>query len=199
MTKRIYIAGPMSDCDNYNFESFEWAAKHLRDIGYEPVSPAEVHGIKDDWEWEDYLKADLALLIDCDAIVMLAGWEESRGACLEHDTARRLGLSVMEFDARGRLQTLEEEGDDEPTILTEAQRLVFGPREADYGHPILDLGRAARIWSVILDAPVSAQQVALCMIGTKISRELHRPKEDNRIDIAGYAAVLDRIETYEGG
>ena len=35
------------------------------------------------------------------------------------------------------------------------------------------------------------EQVPLCMIAVKISRECHEPKRDNMIDIAGYAETLD--------
>ena len=35
-----------------------------------------------------------------------------------------------------------------------------------------------------------------CMIAVKISRECHRPKRDNRVDIAGYAEALDMVVNY---
>jgi hypothetical protein len=49
------------------------------------------------------------------------------------------------------------------------------------------------MWSQILGAPVSPQQIAMCMIATKLCREVHRAKHDNRLDIIGYAALLDDI------
>ncbi len=83
------------------------------------------------------------------------------------------------------------------TILQEAQRLVHGDRGADYGHPVHDFTRTGRIWSAILDLDeVTPQQVALCMIGVKMSREVNRPKRDNRTDIAGYAETLDMVEEF---
>lgn len=80
------------------------------------------------------------------------------------------------------------------TVLQEAQRLVYGNRCDDYGHPADDYDRVARLWAVILEAPVSAKQAALCMVAVKIARECHRPKRDNRVDGAGYFAVVDRIQ-----
>lgn len=35
------------------------------------------------------------------------------------------------------------------------------------------------------------------MIAVKISRECHRPKRDNRVDIAGYAEVLDMVIEFQ--
>jgi len=79
------------------------------------------------------------------------------------------------------------------TILEEAQRLVYGDRQADYGHPIDDWTRTAAMWSAILGVPVTAEQAVMCMVTVKLSREVNRPKRDNRTDAAGYAAVLDLI------
>lgn len=79
------------------------------------------------------------------------------------------------------------------SILTEAQRLVHGDRGADYGSPLEDFTKTARIWSVILGVEVSAEQVALCMVGLKISREIHKPKRDNRVDGAGYFETLQMV------
>jgi hypothetical protein len=76
------------------------------------------------------------------------------------------------------------------TILLEAQRLVHGDRGADYGHPLEDFSRTALIWSAILGVEVTAEQVGLCMIGVKLSRQCNRPKRDNMVDAAGYAETV---------
>jgi hypothetical protein len=82
------------------------------------------------------------------------------------------------------------------SALQEAQRLVHGDRGADYGHPIHDFARTARIWSAILGVDVKPEQVALCMVGVKISRECNKPKRDNRVDGAGYFETLEMIYQY---
>lgn len=76
------------------------------------------------------------------------------------------------------------------TILQEAQRLVHGDRQADYGHPLDDFSKTAKMWSGILGVEVTAEQVGLCMCCVKISRQLNRPKRDNMTDLAGYAATV---------
>jgi hypothetical protein len=67
-----------------------------------------------------------------------------------------------------------------------AVRLVTGDRTDDYGHPLDNLDRAARIWSVILGVEVTAEQVCLCMEGMKIAREVNRRKLDSVVDGIGY-------------
>jgi hypothetical protein len=71
-------------------------------------------------------------------------------------------------------------------IAAHAANLVFGDRNDDYGHPLDDFTRAGKIWEAILGIPVSAEQVALCMEGVKIAREVHRRKMDNIVDGIGY-------------
>ena len=84
-------------------------------------------------------------------------------------------------------------GEGVTTVLDEAKRVVYGERAANYGHPTADFWRSAKMWSVILGTTVTAEQVALCMIALKISRECNRPKRDNIVDIAGYAACIERL------
>ena len=79
------------------------------------------------------------------------------------------------------------------TILDEAGSLVDGDRNADYGRPIHDFDRAAQIWSAILGTQVTGEQVALCMVGVKLAREVHRPKRDNLVDAVGYLLAYDSV------
>lgn len=88
--------------------------------------------------------------------------------------------------------------DKDKSILEEAQELVNGDRGRAYGHPILDFTRTSKMWSVILDADVSPQQVGLCMIALKLSRECNKHNRDNVLDIAGYALTVQMIEEHDG-
>lgn len=44
--------------------------------------------------WADYLIRDLMLLKDCDAIVMLPNWMQSKGAMTEHAFAEGMGIEI---------------------------------------------------------------------------------------------------------
>lgn len=78
--------------------------------------------------------------------------------------------------------------------LRVAMSLVDGDRQNDYGHPLDDFSKTAKIWSAILGIEVTPKQVALCMIGVKISREVNRPKDDNLIDMAGYVQTAWMVD-----
>lgn len=77
------------------------------------------------------------------------------------------------------------------SILEEAQSLVFGDRNASYGHPFDDYTRTARMWEAILGMTpytITPRIACLMMAAVKISREVNKPKRDNLVDLAGYAA-----------
>lgn len=78
-------------------------------------------------------------------------------------------------------------------VLEEANKLVHGDRNADYGHPLDDFSKTAAMWTAILGHPVSPEQVGLCMCAVKISRQLNKPKADNLIDLAGYAETVNMV------
>lgn len=91
--------------------------------------------------------------------------------------------------------------EDNQTILTEAEALVYGDRQGDYGHPRQDFTRTALLWTGVLmhklaeGEHITPEDIALCMVQVKISREVNKPKRDNRVDGAGYLLCLDRLET----
>ena len=84
------------------------------------------------------------------------------------------------------------------TILDEAKAHIFGDRNAAYGHPADDYAKVAKIWSGVLmgklTKEITPREAILCMIGMKMSREAHKPKRDNVVDIAGYAGCLERLD-----
>lgn len=90
---RIYISGPMTGIEDFNFPAFHAAAVALRGMGYVVSSPAEVNP-DTTMTWEQCLRADIKALCDCDVIALLPGWENSKGAHLEVHVAHRLGIRV---------------------------------------------------------------------------------------------------------
>jgi hypothetical protein len=78
-------------------------------------------------------------------------------------------------------------------IAAQAARLVSHDRNNEYGHPYDDFTRAALIWEAVIGVPVTAEQVALCMIGVKIAREVHKPKADTVVDGIGYFLTLAMV------
>lgn len=76
-------------------------------------------------------------------------------------------------------------------VLQEAQALVLGDRNADYGHPRQEFERIARLWSAYTGATIFPEDVPMMLILLKAARERHAHKRDNLVDIAGYALCAE--------
>ena len=99
--KRIYIAGPMTGKPDLNRAEFlnasiEIVGKHeeLCDI----VNPHHV-GAAREWTESTCVRTIaeelLKHLVICDAIYMLRGWQDSKGATAEHAVAKWIGLEII--------------------------------------------------------------------------------------------------------
>lgn len=75
-------------------------------------------------------------------------------------------------------------------MLDEAATLVSHDRNDDYGDPGDNFSDIAQMWSAYKGIRFSAHDVAAMMVLIKIARIRSSPgKDDNWVDIAGYAAV----------
>ncbi|MGL5181011.1 DUF4406 domain-containing protein [Herbaspirillum huttiense] len=90
---RIYVAGPMSGLPELNFPAFHAAAAELRAQGFDVVNPAEINP-DPAAGWVACMRADIAQLVTCDEILLLPGWENSRGVTLERHIALKLEMGV---------------------------------------------------------------------------------------------------------
>ncbi|WP_322069945.1 DUF4406 domain-containing protein [Paraburkholderia bannensis] len=93
---KLYIAGPMTGYPELNFPAFHAEAARLRALGFEIVNPAELNA-DPTAEWLDCMRVDIAAMMTekCDGVALLPGWEHSRGAPIEHNLMRDLGLRVI--------------------------------------------------------------------------------------------------------
>jgi len=102
----LYIAGPMSNQPDMNWDMFEEAEEAIKAKGYEAVNPHKIN-FKDKEHMANnhrfytsahYLQRDIRRLVDCDGIVMLPNHDESSGAGIELFIARRLEMPVYLYD-----------------------------------------------------------------------------------------------------
>lgn len=95
--KKIYISGKISGLtpDEYRANFLE-AARQLHAQGYEVINPI-FNGVDATQPWQVHMKADIRLLLECDAIYMLPNWELSNGATLEREIAKALDF-VIEYE-----------------------------------------------------------------------------------------------------
>ena len=83
------------------------------------------------------------------------------------------------------------------SILSEAERIVNGERQADYSDPVANFNRIASIASAIMAKDITAEECCIVMIVVKLARENYKHKRDNLVDLAGYVEILNRIKESE--
>lgn len=93
---KVYVAGPMTGYPELNYPAFAEASARLRALGFEVVSPAELNPIET--PYLAAMKNDIRALVDCDHILMLDGWEKSKGATLENHIAQVLDIPPIVLD-----------------------------------------------------------------------------------------------------
>ena len=92
----LYIIGPVTGIDNGNLPRFTRARIALEGSGYGTDIPHD--HIPHDAEWDEAMKASLKHLLDADGVALLTGWHDSKGACLEYDVARKVGIPAYTVD-----------------------------------------------------------------------------------------------------
>ena len=81
-------------------------------------------------------------------------------------------------------------------ILEAATKCVCGDREQDYGSPENNFNTIAKFWSAYKGCEFDAVDVAAMLALLKIARiSSGHAKDDNWIDLAGYAACGGEIES----
>ena len=106
-----YVAGPMRGYAEFNFPAFDYATKILRRISCEVFSPAEnarkmgfdptgmdgtlVDLLDSNFDFRDALAVETNFICRrATHILMLSGWENSKGAVAERALGIALGLMI---------------------------------------------------------------------------------------------------------
>ena len=96
----LYLAGRMSGLPDSGYPAFRAASEALRKRNYTVLSPHETHNGSPDHPggrpW--YLREAIRLLLRCDSVAVLPGWEHSNGAKMEVLIAQELGMNVQAVD-----------------------------------------------------------------------------------------------------
>lgn len=95
-----------------------------------------------------------------------------------------------------QLELFPEEG---KSVLAEAEELIFGQREQDYGHPRGNFADIAGLWNIFLErrppGPLSPSDVCAMMALLKMARLARTPgHRDSLVDAIGYLALAERCQ-----
>lgn len=94
----VYIAGPVTGRKNLNKKAFLKAALSL--VDFHCIIPHYI--VKDEQCWYRAMELCIPYVVKADALLLLEGWRESRGASLEKVLARSLDIPCFEniYDLR---------------------------------------------------------------------------------------------------
>ena len=96
----IYISGPMSGVEDFNYPYFEDVQSRLTVDGYTVLSPHEVDNSdvpvgEKSYGW--YLSRAIEMQLQSNCWCGLPGWVDSKGAMREFNLARDLGHEMILF------------------------------------------------------------------------------------------------------
>lgn len=107
---KVYISGPITGYPDRNAQEFKSAQEALQRFGHETVNPLDIsadhdgpcvgpeverHDDSSGHRYGCHVRADILAVFDCDAMFMLPGWHQSRGARVEYAVAQALRLQIM--------------------------------------------------------------------------------------------------------
>jgi hypothetical protein len=88
---KLYLCGRVTGDNNYRVK-FLRAENELYDAGFYPVNPAAC--IPAGTEWRQAMREAISLMLWCDGVALLCDWKESKGAKIEVNLARGIGIPV---------------------------------------------------------------------------------------------------------
>ena len=87
----IYISGPMTGLQDFNYPHFNRVAAELRSQDHDVINPASCFEVS----WLESILRDIELVAQADAIFLLRGWERSFGARIEKLVAEKFDLEIL--------------------------------------------------------------------------------------------------------
>lgn len=92
---KVYISGKISGKSIFEAKKeFLNAESYLRKFNHEPINPFN-NGLHESASWEEHMKEDIRMLMDCDAIYTLSDWESSKGSTIEVELAKALNFKFV--------------------------------------------------------------------------------------------------------
>ena len=121
---KVYISGPITGTTDY-MERFAQIERRLMRSGHTVVNPAKVNAnLPADTTHAEYMEMSFTMLDMCDAILMMNGWQQSRGAGMEFDRAVRNGTTIA-FEGGRECQNESQSKQKRENLLQKLVRRYF--------------------------------------------------------------------------
>jgi len=90
--KKVYISGPMTGIEGFNYPEFDMVAQKLEEMEMIPINPTRQ---PDGLTYQQYMEYAFLDVKNADALLLLDGWEDSKGARAEVEFAKSLGKEIQ--------------------------------------------------------------------------------------------------------
>lgn len=101
---RVFLSGPMTGIKDYNFPLFNHVAEVFRECGYEVVNPVDIckkykkeRVLSDKAVFDAMIAEQQEAERTCKVLVLLPGWEDSKGVRLELKTAIEKNMHIIQW------------------------------------------------------------------------------------------------------
>jgi hypothetical protein len=88
---KLYICGRITGDDRY-YDKFLEAENELYEAGFAPINPAAC--VPPALDWNRAMRKALGLMLQCDGVALLDDWNNSKGAKIEANLAKAVGLPI---------------------------------------------------------------------------------------------------------
>ena len=118
------------------------------------------------------------------------------GECCPSSRKDHKSVIFVEVEERkDKSSSIEEDSRKETkSILEEAIEILNGSRQCDYGDPVESFKRIAQLANLMSNSnDFTPVKCCIVLMATKLTRESHKHKRDNLVDLCGYGAIMNRI------
>ena len=92
---KVYIAGPMTGLPMFNRPAFFAAEAYLQAQGAVVMNPAI---LPEGFSHDAYMRIAIPMMMECEAVAFLPGWQQSKGARQEFTRAHAFGLELLQLE-----------------------------------------------------------------------------------------------------
>lgn len=93
--KKVYVAGPMTGLPEFNSPAFFAAEEYLIGHGAKVMNPAV---LPKGFEHHEYMSIAIPMMLSCEAVAFLPGWQQSKGARMEFTKAHHGQKILLALD-----------------------------------------------------------------------------------------------------